>query len=530
MLQNLAQRVLLLWGWRRLGLAVLAGALAALSMPPINAMPLLLIAMPLAIWLLDGSTAAPGRFAWKTLRSAFVVGWGFGFGYFVSCFWWLGAAFLVESDEFIWALPLGVIGFPACLALLHGLGFMLARMAWSSGGRRIFAFVCAMAGVEWLRSFLFTGFPWNSLGQALAGSDATAQVASLVGLNGLTLLTLFLFTAPATLGTGETPFKRVLLPAVALALFACIAAFGFWRLQTTQITLVPDVTIRIMQPNIGQREKNRLSGQQVLTRYLELSDRATTPGTSGIADVTHLFWPESPFPFILAREPQALSQIATFLKPRTVLVTGAARAEDASLEKNQIRYFNSIHVIGSDGVITDSYDKVHLVPFGEYLPFRTIFNAIGLRQFVEIPGGFEPGARRKPLSIKGLPPALPLICYEAIFPDEIQWVGARPGLLVNVTNDGWFGQTVGPHQHFAQARLRSIELGLPQIRAANTGISAVIDPLGRVVRSLSLGTTGVLDAPLPRPAAETFYASFRNIPAILLLFFFFALCIRAKSL
>ncbi len=167
-------------------------------------------------------------------------------------------------------------------------------------------------------------------------------------------------------------------------------------------------------------------------------------------------------------------------------MTGAARAEDAA--GTAPRYFNAIHVVNPDGVIGDSYDKVHLVPFGEYLPFRTLLDRIGLRQFVEVPGGFEPGVRRRPLTIRGLPPALPLICYEAIFPREVAADAVRPGLLLNVTNDAWFGHTFGPHQHLSQARMRSIEQGLPQIRAANTGISAMIDPLGRVIRSLPLGS------------------------------------------
>jgi apolipoprotein N-acyltransferase len=529
-IQGWAQGVLLLGGWRRLGLAYLAGAFGALALPPLNILPALIIALPVAVWLIDGSTAAPGRFAFRTLRSAFAAGWAFGFGYFMAGFWWLGAAFLVEDDQFAWALPFGVIGFPAALALFHGFGFLLARLFWSDGGRRVFALAAAMAAVEWLRGIIFTGFPWNSIGQALGATDATAQIASVVGLNGMTLLALLMGASPAVLGTGETRWRRAALPAMALLLFAGLAAFGVWRLQTTTLTAIPDVKVRVMQPNLGQREKHRLSGQEVLARYLRLSDRATAPGASGITDITHLVWPESPFPFLLAREPQALSQIAGLLRPRTTLITGAARAEDASGDARQIRYFNAMHVIGPDGVIADSYDKVHLVPFGEYLPFRKLFDAAGIRQFVEIPGGFEPGARRKPLQIKGLPSVVPLICYEAIFPGELLAGGVRPGLLINVTNDGWFGNTFGPHQHLAQARLRSIEQGLPQIRAANTGISAIIDPLGRIVGSLPLATAGVLDGGLLQPLAGTVYGNLGDIPAILLLFLCFFLCIRAKSL
>lgn len=528
MLQDWAQRVVLMSGRQRLVLAFLAGLVAALSMPPVNLVVALGLALPVAVWLIDGSTAGPGRFSGPTLRSAFAVGWAFGFGYFLGGFWWLGAAFLVEDDQFAWALPLGVIGLPAALALFHGLGFLLARMLWSDGWRRIFAFTAAMASVEWLRGIILTGFPWNSLGQTLGATDVTAQVASLVGLNGMTILVIFIFSSPAVLATGRSAAARLALPSVALILAAAIAGFGLWRLADTRLEPLPDVRVRIMQPNLSQREKHRMSGQEVLSRYIALSSRPATSGGSGPADITHLLWPESPFPFLLAREPQALAQIANLLRPGTVLVTGAARAEDASGDAQRFRYFNAIHVIGPDGVITDSYDKVHLVPFGEYLPFKQLFEMAGLRQFVAVPGGFEAGARRKPLEIKGLPPALPLICYEAIFPGEIGADAVQAGLLINVTNDGWFGRTFGPYQHLAQARLRSIEQGLPQIRAANTGISAVIDPLGRITRSLPLGQAGVIDTALAQPLPGTWFRRFGDYPALILLLLCFCVCVHAR--
>ncbi|MGL4239580.1 MAG: apolipoprotein N-acyltransferase, partial [Beijerinckiaceae bacterium] len=410
-----AEKVLLVWGWRRWIVAALAGLAASLAMPPIGLLPVLALSFPVAIWLIDGSVKGPGRFNVRTLIAAFAAGWAFGFGYFLGGLWWVGAAFTVETDEFIWLMPFGVLGLPAGLALFHGLGFMLARLLWSGGGRRVFAFAAGMGFVEWLRGWILTGFPWNAIGQALGAFDTTAQIASIVGLPGMTMITLMIFSAFAPLGARDAFWPRWRLPVAALATLATIVAFGAWRLQTTKLAAVPDVRVRIMQPNISQREKHRLSAQEVLTRYLTLSDRASTPGTSGIRDITHLVWPESPFPFLLAREPQALSQISTLLRPRATLVTGAARAEDAGATP---RYFNAIHVVGADGAIIDSYDKTHLVPFGEYLPLKSLFSALGIRQFVEIPGGFEPGARRKPLNIPGLPPALPLICYEAIFPAE----------------------------------------------------------------------------------------------------------------
>jgi apolipoprotein N-acyltransferase len=238
-----------------------------------------------------------------------------------------------------------------------------------------------------------------------------------------------------------------------------------------------------------------------------------------LADVNVLVWPESAFPFILSRDPQALAQIGGFLPPGTVLVTGAARQEDGA-SADDAKYFNAVQVVARGGIILDSYDKLHLVPFGEYLPFATLFERLGLHQFVHVPGGFEPGNFRNLLVVPGLPPTVPLVCYEAIFPGEVLQYSedrTRPGLILNVTNDGWFGRTAGPYQHFAQARLRAIEEGLPIIRAANTGISAIIDPYGRVLSQIPLGQEGVLDGNLPQKISPPFVANHQMVVFIVLL-------------
>jgi apolipoprotein N-acyltransferase len=245
-----------------------------------------------------------------------------------------------------------------------------------------------------------------------------------------------------------------------------------------------------------------------------------------VADATHLIWPESAFPFILSRDAGALARLGAFLG-RTVLVTGAARMEEiprgARLPgESNVNYFNSIQVLARGGEIVASYDKAHLVPFGEYLPFNGLLESLGMRHFVHIPGGFEPGSRRRLLEVPGLPPAAALICYEAIFSGEAvpdTGLGERPGLLLNVTNDGWFGATTGPYQHLSQARLRAVEEGLPMVRAANTGLSAIIDGYGRILHQLPLGVDGVIDSPLPRPAQPTFFAGNALVGPFMLLLF-----------
>lgn len=500
-MEAVAHRVVLAWGASRAAMAVAAGAVGALAMPPFGILPALVLSMTVAVWLLDGSPAAPGRWNGPTLRSAALAGWCFGFGYFVAGLWWLGAAFLVEPDQFALLMPLGVLGLPAVLAVFHAFGFVVARLLWSPGPWRILALAAGLGLSELLRGHLFTGFPWNAYGMALGDHLVLAQAASLIGLEGLTPLAVALAAAPATLADGAGRVRWV-PSAAALLVLGTLAAFGSLRLAQGPAGDVPGVRLRVVQPDVPQDEKFRPeNGAAILRRYLEMSDRATSPERAGIADVTHVIWPESAFPFVLAREPAALAQIAEFLPDGTTLITGAVRMNEPLPGEAGRRFFNAIQVVGHDGVVLDSADKVHLVPFGEYLPFSAALTALGLRQFVNAPGGFEAGARRKLLTVPGLPPVGPLICYEAIFPGEVVPSDGRPGLLLNVTNDAWFGLTPGPWQHFAQARLRAIEEGLPLVRAANTGISAVVDPYGRTVGMLPLGIDGVLDTGLPAAIA-----------------------------
>ena len=513
-----AHEVVLAWGWRRRAYAFLAGAIGALALAPFDLFPLMIVPMTVSVWMIDGCVgraATDRRVAgWiRGLLEAGEAGWWLGFGYFVAGLWWLGAAFLVEADQFAWALPLGVLGLPAILAFFPAVGFAIARMVWSNGPWRIFALATGLGLSEWLRGNLLTGFPWNVFGMALGSNAVLGQAASVIGLYGLTILAIAIFAAPATITdgdpNGETTRLRFRPLLLACAALAALAAVGAYRLSRPDAGVVGGVRLRIMQPNLQQDEKFRADNKdRVLQHYLTLSDRATSPTTSGIADVTHLFWPESAFPFILSRDPDATRRLAARLSSGAILVTGAARAE--TVRGGPPQYFNSLQVLTKDGLAEQGYDKVHLVPFGEYLPLGWLLEKLKLRQFVHIPGGFTAGSGPRQIMIPGLPAGLPLICYEAIFPDEAAATGARPKYLLNVTNDGWFGLTTGPYQHFSQARLRSIEQGLPMIRVANTGISAIIDPYGRVVSSLRLGVEGVLDGQLPQPIEPTLFSRVPN--------------------
>ena len=524
-LASLAPSITLAWGWRRILLAFAAGAASTLALAPINFWPAPFLCFPVLVWLIDG--AAAGRLGGAL--SAAGTGWWFGFGYFVVGLYWIGNALLVDAKTFAWLLPFAVIALPAGLAVFTGVGAGLARLMWSRGASRIWALAVGLTIAEWLRGHLFTGFPWNTFGYALSAPLPLAQGAALVGIWGLTFAAIAVYASPAVLADAPDDTKRRwLAPLLSVLLLIGLAGYGALRLKANPTAYVDAVRLRIMQPNLQQDEKfNYSQRQQVMSRYLALSNRSTGPGANGIHDITHLIWPESAFPFFLTRDAEALAQIASLLSSGTVLITGAVRAPEGVPEAAVTRAYNSVYVFDHDGSILSVYDKVHLVPFGEYLPFQDFLEELGLRQITNLRGGFIAGDRGRVLKVPQAPDVLPLVCYEIIFPEAIPR-GERPGWMVNLTNDGWFGASPGPYQHFQQARLRAIEQGLPLVRAANTGISGVVDPFGRVTAQLALGTEGVLDARLPRAAPPTPYARTGDLPTGLALAVAAALALRGR--
>jgi apolipoprotein N-acyltransferase len=523
--KGLVNAVVLTWGWRRWLIAFVAGALSALAMAPFDAWPILFLTFPTLVWLIDG--AGVGR--WGGVMTAAATGWWFGFGYFVAGLYWIGYAFLVDAPTFGWLLPFAVIGLPALLAVFTAFGVAVARILWTRGATRILALGVSLTSAEWLRGHVLTGFPWNAFGYALASPLVLAQTASLIGLWGLTFIAIVVFASPATLADDRTETRAPWLPLVlGIAALVVLGSYGALRLYRTPTRLVEKVHLRIMQPNLQQDVRfNYAAKQEVMKRYMGLSDQSAGPNSPRMGDTTHLIWPESPFPFFLTREADALAQITQLLPQGTVLITGAMRlAEPINTADPQA--YNSIYVIDHNGSIDALYDKVHLVPFGEYLPFEHTLARLGLQELTKQRGGFLAGDRRRLIAIPGAPVALPLICYEIIFPGEVVPPGPRPGWIVNVTNDGWFGISTGPYQHFQQARVRAIEEGLPLVRAANTGISAVVDPLGRIINSLPLGREGVIDAGLPRSIRAPLYARVGDAPVAIVIALAFIAVVRRR--
>jgi apolipoprotein N-acyltransferase len=507
-MHRIAQAVILSWGWRRIAVAFAAGALSALSQAPLHLAPVLFLTLPVLVWLIDGA-AAPGRRGLAGLGPAAAVGWWFGFGYFLAGLWWIGAAFLVDAAAFGWMMPIAVVLLPAGLALFTAAGIALARLVWVEGPLRVFALALGLGLSELARSVLFTGCPWNLLGQAVAFTDVTAQAAAVVGVHGLTALAPVVFAAPAILAdeTGRHGRARVFVAGFAALLVAAGVGYGTARLavaDTAGGSAGPRV--RIVQPAIDQYRKwDPQSRLETVETLIALSETKTDDETLGAMSFALIVWPETALPFFLTEQPEALARIGAMVPPGTVLVTGAPRAEPGPDGR---RYYNSVYVVGDGGRILDAYDKVHLVPFGEYLPLEPVFSAIGLSMLAEGVGGFSAGPGPKTVALPaGLPAAGLLVCYEIIFPGRATTPGERPGFLVNLTNDAWFGRTPGPYQHLDLARVRAIEEGLPVVRAANTGISTIIDPYGRMPETLGLDLRGVLDGTLPAALPPTTFSA-----------------------
>ncbi len=440
----LSGRIMLLSGWRRAFVAFLCGLLTVLALPPFGIFLVPFLTFPVLVWLLDGASGNPDHGWLRRGFPALAIGWCFGFGYFLGGLWWLGNALLVEADDFAWALPLAVVGVPAFLALYYGLAALIARLVWSDGVGRIAALAFAFGLCEWLRGILFTGFPWNAIGYAAMPVPVMMQSAGLAGLAGMNMLAVFVFSAPALIGTRKG--MGLGLPLAALLVIGHFG-YGYWRLQQADPpTPEPARTVRLVQPVIDQAMKlDDAARADIFTEHLELTAAAPAEGEKR-PDI--VVWPETSVPFFLTENPDALASIADVLQEGQILIAGAVRAENAGAGLPP-RYYNSVYVIDDRGQIIGAADKLHLVPFGEYLPFEDILESAGLKSIAAaMPGGFSAAASRTLLTLPGGQVFYPLICYEAIFPGEVGNAALPANALLNVTNDAWFGDTPGPYQHF----------------------------------------------------------------------------------
>ena len=483
-------------GGRALLFAFVAGAVSALGFAPWEFFPALLLGYAALVLLLDGVSD-------RRLRRAAALGWAFFFGQFLIGLHWIVYPFLIYPDANLWELPFATL-LPAGLALFGALATSLAIPVWSKGPARILALAASIALSEWLRGHVLTGFPWNLSGYGWGASLAVLQSASLMGIYGLSFLTILLGGSLA-----ELAMARWRLPVALLLLFGALWGYGVYRLASTPTGNVAGVRLRLVQPDIPQAEKyvRRLMGRN----WQRLIGLSVQPGKA--RDIpTHIIWPEAATGFPVARSPEALAQIALLTARGQTLITGSDRI---LRDENGITAYNSLYLFAGQAPLT--YDKFHLVPFGEYVPFAGLLSRIGINQLT-VGSGFSAGDHPHVLNAAPAPPLTPLICYEVIFPHAvIDPAEPRPGWLVNITDDSWFGPWAGPRQHFLIARVRAIEEGLPIARAANTGISALIDPLGRVPVRLGLNEMGVMDASLPQALSPPLYARIGDLVFFLFL-------------
>ncbi len=458
-------------GWR----AFFWGLVSALALPPVHLVPVLLVSVPGLLRLIG---AASG---W---RQAAFIGWLFGFGVSLAGLYWITEPMLTEVANFWWLVPFA----DPLLSFAVAFYFIVPALAayWTRPGLgRVLVFAGAWVLSNLAQQFLFTGFPWNMWGTdwAMPGltGDVFIQAASLVGVHGLTLFTLLLAASP--LGGRRGVFA-------ALVGLAAWAGFGVWHLQRP--VSVPGVKLALLQPDFpvpGLYDRASL-----FARWRQLEAMSAAGLKAGANTVV---WPEGASPWLLESDDAARAQLAQ--------VTGTAPIFAGSLRQGgPDDYRNSIVVTAGPGPAVAIYDKWKLVPFGEYMP-----KWIPVKITPDVLGsGFSPGTGPETLHVMGLPPVGALICYEAIFSGEIVDERDRPAWLVNVTDDAWFGNSAGPRQHFADVRLRAVEEGLPLARAANSGISAMVDAFGRVTARLKLDAQGVLVVALPGALPESFYARF----------------------
>jgi len=480
-----------------------AGLAAAFAHPPFGFLPGLL-GYALLLVLLDRSSAE------RPLRSAFWRAWLAGAAYFAVSTWWVTEAFLVDAKHQGWMAPFALTFLAGGLALFWGAAGALYRVAAPAGARRLLVFAGALAGLEWLRGHVFTGFPWDLPGETWTAGSAPSQAASVLGAYGLTFVTIAIAAAPG-LGWRRTG-ERV---ALTLALAALLGLYGFGAVRLAGATATPEPgapVVRIVQPDTPERaDYDAQAFADVARRNLTL----TAQPSARKPDV--VIWSEAGLPAALedylAPGTWTRAAIEATLSPGQTLITGGFRAQAArpgAYAPRGLSYFNSLLTLRrtAEGLSIDAlYDKHHLAPFGEYIPFQRYLAPLGVEELTHMGPGFTPGPASRPLAPPGVPAFQPLICYESLFPELARdgVLAGRPAWIVNISDDAWFGATSGPWQHLNLASYRAIEEGLPMVRATPTGVSAVVDAYGRVVpgKILGEGDYGVIDSPLPRSLAPT---------------------------
>ena len=492
----------------RLFLCLISGMLIAAALAPVYFTIGALIGFSLFYLLLSTFSA----------RAAITAGWLFGFGYHAIGLYWIGNALLVEGNDYAWAWPLAVAGLPALLAFFTAAGaYAFQRFAKADHISGFILFIAIFSAAEYLRGTLFTGFPWNLYGYIWGDNIAIMQFASFGGVYGLSLLTIFWCSCIGfLLLSSMKALKAVAFLCITFVSFSALSFLGSARIANQPNTYHEDITLKVVQPNIAQKDKwdpNQANG--IFNHFLKLSK---TDASSPEDQKTVIIWPETATRSYIVDHPDYKEALHNALPSNGYLLTGYLNRKT---KDDDVTFNNSLAVFNNDVELLDIYHKSHLVPFGEYIPFQKWIPLAPVTRFK----GFQSGNGPQTLT-SDLPPFSPLICYEIIFPSHVTNSQNKPQWIVNVTNDGWYGQSSGPYQHLVQTRFRAIEEGIPVVRSANTGISAVIDGYGRTLQSLPLEKQGVITSQLPLPiAGNTIFSQCGNWLFLTALLSLLLLCI-----
>lgn len=475
---------------------VALGLFSGLSASPLHFFPALTIGLTGLIWLLDVSIDSE-----KPVRSGFWRAFLFGWAYLGIGVFWVAFAFWNRGGVYVFFGPLVAIGGGAFLAAFWGLAGALYAKLKLRGPVRILAFAVVILAAEAAKGLPFTQFPWNLPAHVFPAGGAVSQSAAWLGAWGLSFVALILFSSPAALAGQGSETQRRLPVLISLLILAVLYAGGTQRLGQAEVSSQPDLVFRLVNVDINQQDKWAPGGEDIVrTRYLELT------ASEGIDNVTHVIWPEGALPLFLIEDSASIAALTEILTHDQTLLAGTPRRERTA--DGELHYYNSLVAMRFSEErprVTGLYDKVLLVPFGEFVPLGNLISAFGVRSLQELVAGYSPGSEFVTLEDADAPAFFPIICYEAVFSGIVPGGADRPDWILNISNDAWFGPTAGPRQHLNITRYRAIETGLPIVRSASRGFSGVIDPFGRMPVRVDRRYEGVTDVTLPMPASRTIY-------------------------
>ena len=461
-------------------LLMVSGALCALAFAPFHILFFAVVGFSILFHHLTTLDKA---------KTAFWRGWIFGAGFNIANLYWIGNSFITVD---LWYLaPLGMLVFPCFMAFFPAIVTYLTVKLTSSNLSRLFAFCLLWSLSDWLKGWILTGFPWTLLGYIWNINEL--QITAYIGIYGLSALTIFIVSV-----IGSRSWRLI---SAGMVMFVCLWAGGYYRLSQYKLEET-GVNLRIVQASISQKEKwQSIHFADNLNKWIALSQLPAERPLNAI------IWSESSVPAFLSEYPGICTNLTTIIPVGGYLILGSPR-KIINDDKN-VQYRTSTLVLNESGNILATYDKSHLVPFGEYIPFK---NIVGFSKLTAGSENYSPGDGVKNVKLPNIPLFTPLICYEAIFSGQVVPLDSKPEWMMNQTNDAWYGESSGPYQHLNIVRVRAIEEGIPLVRSANNGISAVISPMGQILHRLELNEVGFIDFDLPKPLTiPTFFSRYHHL-------------------